>query len=228
MRQLILDTETTGLDPKSGHKIIEFAALEMIDRKLTGDYLHLYINPQREIDIGASRVHGIYTNDVKDKPNFKEVINEILAYIKDAELIIHNAKFDIGFLDYQFSELNRGIASDYTTNVIDTLSIARKKFPGAKNNLDALCDRFRIDRADRGFHGALIDCRLLSDIYLHLTREQIVLEGFEQKILNSNTFQFDKIGGDVSLKVPIPSEHDISLHNAILKKINPTDNTEIW
>ena len=193
MRQLILDTETTGLDPKSGHKIIEFAALEMIDRKLTGDYLHLYINPQREIDIGASRVHGIYTNDVKDKPNFKEVINEILAYIKDAELIIHNAKFDIGFLDYQFSELNRGIASDYTTNVIDTLSIARKKFPGAKNNLDALCDRFRIDRADRGFHGALIDCRLLSDIYLHLTREQIVLEGFEQKILNSNTFQFDKI-----------------------------------
>lgn len=221
MRQLILDTETTGLDPKEGHRIIEFAALEMINRQLTGESIHLYINPERQIDAGASRIHGIYDKDVLDKPVFSELVKDIIAYISGAELIIHNAKFDVSFLDYQFKMMGFGVTNDYVENVVDTLTMARRKYPGSKNNLDALCDRFKVDRSDRGFHGALIDCRLLSEVYLNLTREQISLIGLESQNLNHEHYRFEpmKMAG-LDLKVVQASSDEILVHNSLVEKIN--------
>ncbi len=185
-RQLIIDTETTGLDPKRGERIIEFAALEMVDRKLTGNSLHLYINPEKIISNEASKIHGIYNKDVINAPKFIDIVAQIIEFITDAELIIHNAKFDISFLDYQFIEHGYQPVQNYVKNVIDTLTIARQKYPGTKNSLDALCDRFNVDRSNRDYHGALIDCQLLSHVYLNLTIEQISLLPEKKTINDSN------------------------------------------
>ena len=220
-RQLILDTETTGLEPKLGHRIIEFAALEMIDRKLTGNSLHLYINPEREIDAGASKIHGIYDVDVKDKPVFADLVKEIIAYISGAELIIHNAKFDVSFLDYQFKLLGYSATNDYVENVVDTLAIARQKYPGSKNNLDALCDRFKVDRSDRGYHGALIDCVLLAEVYLNLTREQISLIGLEKQNSSLDNYRFEPINmTGLDLKLVSPSDDDLEEHQRVLATLD--------
>lgn len=220
MRQLILDTETTGLYPEKGHRIIEFAALEMIDRKLTGNYLQLYINPEREIDEDATKIHGIKNEDVRDKPVFKELVEQIIEYIKDAELIIHNAKFDLSFMDYQFKMHNYQTTQNYVRNVIDTLNMARQKFPGGKNSLDALCDRFNIDRTKRDYHGALIDCALLADVYLALTREQISLLADEQNNINSS-LDFKQIDtSKLNLKIIEPNEKELALHNEYLKVLD--------
>ena len=207
MRQLILDTETTGLNPEDGHRIIEFAAMEMIDRKLTGKYLQMYINPNRAIDPGATRVHGITDSDVQDKPQFAEVAQQIIDYIQDAELIIHNAKFDLNFLDFQFKLHGLDATSSFISGVVDTLILARQKFPGSKNNLDALCDRFNVDRSNRDFHGALIDCRLLADVYLGLTREQISLLGSNAQHKKSHSVKnFQRIDtSELNLKIEHPS-----------------------
>ncbi len=185
-RQLILDTETTGFEPRDGHRIIEFAALEMIDRKLTGNKLHLYFNPLRDIPEAASKVHGITLEQLKDKPLFVDKVEEIIDFISGAELIIHNAKFDLNFLDHHFGELGKLTTLNYAIKSIDTLYLARQKFQGAKNSLDALCDRFKVNRLNRQYHGALIDCELLSFVYLELTKEQISLLVDEK---NSNTNQ---------------------------------------
>lgn len=224
-RQLILDTETTGLKPEDGHRIIEFAALEMVNRKLTGRYLHLYINPERSIDAGAARVHGITDEQVRDKPKFNEVVHQIIEFIQDSELIIHNAKFDMGFLNYQFNLERKSnplinTVDFYIKNVIDTLSIARQKFPGSKNNLDALCDRFKISRAGRDYHGALIDCQLLSDVYLSLTREQINLLG-EDSTATLNKYKFDKINtSDLNLITIRPSMQEEEQHQLQLQELD--------
>ncbi len=221
LRQLILDTETTGLDPKNGDRMIEFAALEMIDRELTGQSLHLYINPGCNISADATRIHGITNAHVKDKPLFGEVAKTIVEYITGAELIIHNAKFDLSFLDFQFNMEGLDLTNSYVASVIDTLMMARQKFPGSKNNLDALCDRFKVNRKDRGFHGALIDCRLLADVYLNLTREQISLIGFEQKNTHATEFKFEQLnlsGIDLA-HVSVP-EDDLNKHNQVLDRLN--------
>ena len=175
MRQLILDTETTGLDPVQGHKIIELAMLEMVDRRLTGNKFHLYFNPQREIPTEATAVHGITNRDLENAPLFEDKIEEIITFITGADLIIHNAKFDLKFLNHHFSSANHLPIEKHINQVIDSLSIARKKFMGAKNNLNALCDRFKISRINREYHGALIDCELLAEVYLQLTKEQMKL-----------------------------------------------------
>lgn len=172
MRQIILDTETTGLEHAQGHRIIEFAGLEMINRKLTGKHLHLYIHPEREIDPDAERVHGISLDFLADKPKFRDVADELAEFIRDAELIIHNAPFDVGFMNAEFERVGLPPVKQLAGNVIDTLFMARDQFPGKRNSLDALCDRFEIDRANRTFHGALIDCELLSEVYLWMTRGQ--------------------------------------------------------
>ncbi|MDF0606395.1 DNA polymerase III subunit epsilon [Neisseriaceae bacterium TC5R-5] len=172
MRQIILDTETTGLEHSQGHRIIEFAGLEMINRKLTGKYLHVYIHPEREIDPDAQRVHGISLEFLQDKPRFAQVATEIADFLCDAELIIHNAAFDIGFLNAEFARLGMVPIAKLCANVIDTLREARDLFPGKRNSLDALCDRFEIDRSNRTLHGALVDCELLSEVYLWMTRGQ--------------------------------------------------------
>ena len=223
MRQLILDTETTGLDPKDGHRMVEFAALEMIDRKLTGKYLHLYINPERKIDEGAARIHGITDEMVADKPKFAEVVDEIHEFITGAELIIHNAKFDLGFMDYQFNLEQKPKTQSVVANVIDTLMIARQKFPGSKNNLDALCDRFKVDRSSRGYHGALIDCELLAHVYLALTREQISLLADDEVKNNFNSVEhvFTQIDtSQLNLKVIETSSVEAELHDNYLEKLD--------
>ena len=223
MRQLILDTETTGLDPKEGHRMVEFAALEMIDRKLTGKYLHLYINPERAIDEGAARIHGITDEMVADKPKFADVVDEIHEFITGAELIIHNAKFDLGFMDYQFNLEQKPKTQSVVANVIDTLMIARQKFPGSKNNLDALCDRFKVDRSSRGYHGALIDCELLAHVYLALTREQISLLADDEVKNNFNSVEhvFTQIDtSHLNLKVIESSSVEAELHDGYLSKLD--------
>lgn len=172
MRQIILDTETTGLDPNQGHRIIEFAGLEMEDRKLTGRSLHLYIHPERDIDPDAERVHGISLASLEGKPRFAEVAQQLVDFIAGAELIIHNAPFDVGFMDAEFRRVGLAPVAKTCGGVIDTLAMARDNFPGKRNSLDALCDRFEIDRSNRTYHGALIDCELLAEVYLWMTRGQ--------------------------------------------------------
>lgn len=217
IRQLILDTETTGLDPEDGHRIIEFAALEVIDRKLTGNKLHLYINPERPIDPGATKIHGITDEQVKDEPIFADVAKDIINFIEGSQLIIHNAKFDIGFLDYQLQKAGYNKTAAYVTEVIDTLVMARQKFPGGKNSLDALCDKFNISRSHRDFHGALIDCRLLLEVYLSLTREQVSLldDDKHEKI----KIEFEKFSAN-NLKVIHASEEELSIHSKYLESLN--------
>ena len=231
MRQLIVDTETTGLDPKNGHKIVEFAALEMVDRRLTGDSLHLYINPERNIDAEVSKIHGITNEMVEDKPVFSQVVKDIIAYIAGAELIIHNAKFDLNFLDYQFTSENMGVTEDYALGVIDTLIIARRKFPGGKNNLNALCDRFSINRSHRDYHGALVDCRLLADVYLALTREQISLLGVDSSLAMSKTeHKFQQVEtSKLNLKIIHPTVTEIREHTKYLERLDKTSKGDsLW
>ncbi|OHX14159.1 DNA polymerase III subunit epsilon [Chromobacterium sphagni] len=172
MRQIILDTETTGLDPQQGHRIVEFAGLEMVGRKLTGKHLHLYIHPERDIDPDAQRVHGISLEFLAGKPVYRQVGQEIADFLRGAELIIHNAPFDVGFLNAEFAKMGLEPVSALCAGVIDTLREARDMFPGKRNSLDALCDRFEIDRSNRTLHGALVDCELLSEVYLWMTRGQ--------------------------------------------------------
>lgn len=176
MRQIILDTETTGLEPKEGHRIIEVGCVEMVDRQLTGNNFWQYLQPDREIDQGAMDVHGITNEFLADKPRFKEIAEDLVAYLDGAELIIHNAPFDIGFLN---SELKRAGAkfktmTDYCT-VIDTLVMARDLFPGQRNSLDALCKRYSINNGHRTLHGALLDSEILGDVYLAMTGGQVDL-----------------------------------------------------
>ncbi|MCC2645821.1 MAG: dnaQ [Burkholderiales bacterium] len=219
VRQLILDTETTGLSPDEGHRIIEFAALEVVNRKLTGNKLHIYINPEREIDIEATKIHGITNEHVKNELTFDKVVEDIIDFINGSELIIHNAKFDIGFLDYQFQKAGHKRTSNYVSGVVDTLIIARQKFPGGKNSLDALCDRFNINRSHRDFHGALVDCRLLLDVYLALTREQIsLLADDTDKHKNIEFKKLDATESDLKIMLATPSE--LALHSKYLDDLN--------
>jgi DNA polymerase III subunit epsilon len=172
MRQLILDTETTGLDPKLGHRIIEIAAVELVDRRPTGRNLHLFCDPQREIDAGATQVHGMTWDDLRDKPRFADVAGEFVEFARGAEWIIHNAPFDIGFLDAEFARIEWAACATVYAALTDTLAMARDAFPGKRNNLDALCERMGVSNAHRTLHGALLDAELLAEVYLALTRGQ--------------------------------------------------------
>jgi len=172
MRQIVLDTETTGLDPRSGHRIIEVACIEMVNRRFTGHHLHKYINPEREIDEGAQAVHGITLEFLADKPKFADIADEFLEFINGAELIIHNAPFDIGFLNAELDRLGRVPVGTICNGVIDTLRMAKDLHPGKRNSLDALCERYEIDNSSRTLHGALLDTELLADVFLAMTRGQ--------------------------------------------------------
>jgi DNA polymerase-3 subunit epsilon len=172
MRQIILDTETTGLDPNQGHRIIEVAAVEMVSRRLTGNHLHRYVNPDRDIDAGAMQVHGITPEFLQDKPRFGDIAQEFVDFIRGAELIIHNAPFDVGFLNMELRLLEMAPLSNWCDGVTDTLAMAKALHPGQRNNLDALCKRYGVDNTARTLHGALLDCELLAAVYLALTRGQ--------------------------------------------------------
>ncbi|MBI3937588.1 MAG: DNA polymerase III subunit epsilon [Betaproteobacteria bacterium] len=172
MRQIILDTETTGLEPALGHRIIEIAGVELVNRRLTGNNFHRYVNPEREIEDGALQVHGITAEFLRDKPRFKEIVHEFLDYVSGAELVIHNAAFDIEFLNYELGLIDMKPITEYSTGAIDTLRMARELHPGKKNSLDALCERYQIDNSARTLHGALLDAQLLGEVYLAMTRGQ--------------------------------------------------------
>lgn len=175
-RQIVLDTETTGLEPSQGHRIIEIGCVELVGRRLTGNNFHVYINPEREIDAAAIEVHGITNEFLADKPQFADVSEEFIRYVRDAELIIHNAPFDVGFLNHELKRLASGDqAVDEMCGVIDTLVMARRMHPGARNSLDALCKRYEVDNSQRDLHGALLDAEILADVYLAMTGGQVSL-----------------------------------------------------
>lgn len=175
MRQVVLDTETTGLELLEGHKIIEIGCVEMINRRLTGNNYHQYINPDRDIDAGAIEVHGITAEHLKDKPRFRDIANDFLEFVKGAEIIIHNAPFDVGFLNHEFT-VAHGNGTTFCIDdhcvVVDTLKLARTMHPGQKNDLDSLCRRYNVDNSSRTLHGALLDAEILADVYIAMTRSQ--------------------------------------------------------
>ncbi|KAF0812728.1 DNA polymerase III subunit epsilon [Andreprevotia sp. IGB-42] len=221
-RQIILDTETTGLRHEDGNRILEIAAVEMIDRKLSpaDRHLHCYINPGRDSEEGALNVHGLTTEFLADKPKFADIADGFLRFVQGAELIIHNAPFDVGFLNMELEKLGRGKITDYVSGIIDTLRDAKDMFPGKRNSLDALCDRFEIDRSGRTLHGALIDCELLSEVYLAMTRGQ-------------DSLLIDFAGGDSEtgadgaprrqrkpLIVAVLSAEEAAAHNAYLNDLD--------
>ena len=218
-RQVVLDTETTGLDPALGHRIIEIACVEMINRRLTRNNFYKRIHPEREIDQGATAVHGIKLEDLTDEPKFAEIAEEFLAFIAGAELIIHNAPFDVGFLN---AELGRIKKLPLTANctITDTLAMARDLHPGKRNNLDALCDRYQVDNSARTVHGALLDAELLSDVYIAMTRGQDSLAiGLETVNTNSGASAFTA-ERPVKLKILLAEVDEQSRHAAQVAAIN--------
>ena len=196
MRQIVLDTETTGLEVSLGHRIIEIGCIELINRRVTENHWHFYINPDREIDSGAFDVHGISNEFLQDKHRFPEIADDFLDYIDGAELVIHNAPFDVGFLNHELGLLgNPGGCIEDRCGILDTLLMARQKHPGQKNNLDALCKRYQVDNSHRSVHGALLDARILADVYLIMTGGQTSLgldtsktaDSVEKKVVVSGT-----------------------------------------
>ena len=182
MRQIVLDTETTGLSPEAGDRIIEIGCVELLHRKLTGNTFHCYLNPERDIHEDAIKVHGISNDFLQDKPLFSTVVGEFLAFVKDAEIIIHNAPFDVGFLNAELTRIGKPAFKAQVKNVLDTLAMAKELYPGKRNSLDALCERLGVSNAARKFHGGLLDAELLADVYIHLTRGQdaLLIDGEEQ------------------------------------------------
>jgi DNA polymerase-3 subunit epsilon len=175
MRQIVLDTETTGLEPEQGHRIIEIGCVELKERRLTGNNFHVFLQPDREIDAGAVEVHGITNEFLADKPRFVDVASDLMDYLRGAELIIHNAPFDVGFLDAELARLADGTTIAAHCSVLDTLVLARQKHPGQRNSLDALCGRYDVDNSRRDKHGALLDAEILADVYLAMTGGQRAL-----------------------------------------------------
>lgn len=175
-REIILDTETTGFKPEEGHKLIEICAMEVVDGVKTGEIFHTYVNPKRDVPEAAFRVHGISTEFLLDKKVFSEIAAEFVEFIKDSTLVIHNARFDVGFLNYELKALGLGYPLINLSEVVDTLTLARKKFPGSPANLDALCKRFKINLSKRDKHGAVIDVELLYEVYLHLLEKHLLIK----------------------------------------------------
>ena len=204
MRQIILDTETTGLEISRDHRIIEIGCVELIDRRITDNHWHYYINPDREIEAGAFEVHGISNESLKDKPRFREVAQDFINYIEGAELVIHNAPFDVGFLNHEFSKLEGESSSiERYCTVLDTLVMARQKHPGQKNNLDALCKRYEINNSQRSLHGALLDAQILAEVYLFMTGGQTALVLDESQVESGYKAQIERLGA-IKRDGPLP------------------------
>lgn len=220
MRQIVLDTETTGLDPRQGHRIIELAAIELDNRAVSERRFHRYLNPEREIDAGAAEVHGLTLERLLDEPKFAEIAPAFLEFVSGAELIIHNAPFDVGFLNMELERAGLPPLSAHCPSVLDTLKLAKELHPGKKNNLDALCDRYQIDNSHRTLHGALLDTELLGEVYLAMTRGQDSLLGDESDEGESQ----DPSGlADMQLlkvRVVAANEEELALHEQQLNDID--------
>lgn len=222
MRQIVLDTETTGLEPEQGHRIIEIGCVEIVNRRLTGNHYHQYLQPDRDIDAGAVEVHGITVEFLADKPRFADVIHDFLAFVSGAELIIHNAPFDVGFINHELRMVDTGHASiDTVCGVVDTLQMARRLHPGQKNSLDALCKRYGIDNSQRTLHGALLDAEILADVYLSMTGGQVTLELESAESSGGIVEDIVRKTRDRVLGLPIvrATAEELAAHKAFLEKI---------
>lgn len=218
MRRIVLDTETTGLNPEHGHRVIEIGAVEIVNRQVSDRTFHKYLNPDREIDAGAVEVHGLTSEFLADKPRFPDIVREFLDFIADAELVIHNAPFDVGFLN---AELRRLDADDHLrrhcSTVLDTLKMAKELHPGQKNNLDALCRRYDVDNSGRAYHGALLDAQLLAEVYLAMTRGQdsLAIESFL-----SPPPLVRQVGIQAGVRLFRASDAELADHQAYLEKMS--------
>lgn len=220
MRQIVLDTETTGLDWRNGDRVIEIGCVELLNRSLTGRHYHVYVNPGRGIDAEAVAVHGITEEFLADKPKFAHVVCEFEDFVRDAELVIHNASFDVGFLDHELELLGRGRLSELCEGVIDTLKLAKEQNPGKKASLDALCDRYEIDNAHRELHGALLDAELLAEVYLAMTRgQESLMIGLEEEPAARDTDASGAPVVRVALKVLRATEAETQSHKVVLDDI---------
>ena len=225
MRQLILDTETTGLDPKLGHRIIEIGVVELLNRRATGRHLHFRVDPGREIDIAAAEVHGMTWDDLKGQPRFHEIAPELVEFARGAEWIIHNAPFDVAFLDCELSLAGMPACEALYSRLTDSLELARESFPGKRNSLDALCERFGINNAHRTLHGALLDARLLADVYLAMTRgqETLVIDlAVPAAVIPVAPFGTPGVrdAARASLRVIAPSDDELAEHRAYLDALD--------
>ena len=220
MRQIVLDTETTGLSPETGDRIIELGCVELVNRKLTGNNLHFYFNPDRDSHEDALRVHGISNEFLRDKPRFAELVEEILTYMQDAEVIIHNAPFDIGFLNKELELLGKPPFKTFVSGVIDSLVMAKEMFPGKRNSLDALCDRLEVDNSGRTLHGALLDAELLADVYINMTRgqEALIMDAGETANTGPVSTRLDL--SLFTLPVLQANEQEISAHEDVLTQMD--------
>jgi DNA polymerase-3 subunit epsilon len=229
MRQIFLDTETTGLSADSGDRVIEIGLIEMVDRRRTGQDKHWYLNPQRSSHPDAVRVHGLTDDFLADKPLFESVADEMLAYLAGAEIVIHNASFDLGFLDAELARLGKPPLTQQVAGVVDTLLMAREMYPGKANSLDALCKRLEVDNTSRTVHGALLDAGLLAEVYIRLTRGQDSL-GIEVDEAQPGALALDVV--DLSafdLPVLSPSEHELSAHDAMLSDLDQASHGQtVW
>ncbi len=229
MRQIVLDTETTGIDPSEGHRIIEIGCVELMERQLTGRNYHVYVNPEREIDAEAITIHGITNEFLNDKPKFADVADDFFEFIKGAELVIHNAAFDIGFMDAEFARITPVIKTRDHCGVVDSLAIARKKHPGQKNNLDALCKRYGVDNSNRELHGALLDAEILAEVYLLLTGGQTALF---QSTGSEDGGSSDRIRrlpmGRTPLAVVQASVEERNAHDEFMKMLGRKAGETIW
>ncbi len=231
MRQIVLDTETTGLEPSQGHRVIEIGCVELENRRLTGRTYHRYINPQREVDEEAVQVHGITNEFLADKPLFGDIIAEFQAFIRGAELVIHNAAFDVGFLNHEFALAGAqyGTIADLCS-VVDTLALARRKHPGQKNNLDALCKRYAIDNSQRELHGALLDSEILADVYLMMTGGQTALMlGAQGSAGGGVATPVQRVEpGRYQLAVAAASDEELAAHRKLLALVSKKSGGAIW
>lgn len=221
MRYVFLDTETTGLDPALGHRIVEIAAVEVCNRRSTGRHFHRYLNPGRESDEGALRVHGLSREFLRDKPAFQEICSEFLEFIEDAEILIHNAPFDVGFINRELGLIRLEPMHNYCLQIVDTLMLAKELHPGKRNNLDALCERYQIDNAHRTLHGALLDAELLAEVYLAMTRgqESLLMEPEVPEAGKSCDSRL-RATENLTLIVQPVSQTELELHDRLLERIN--------
>ncbi len=226
MRQVVLDTETTGLDPALGHRVIEIGGVEILNRRITGEAFHVYLNPERDIDPGAMEVHGLTREFLEDKARFREIAPDFLRFIADAELIIHNAPFDVGFLNAELARLDAGDLGKHCLGVQDTLKLARELHPGQKNNLDALCRRYEVDNSGRSLHGALLDAQLLAEVYLAMTRGQETLAMDHVALPASQRMHRDK---PVRLRVLRATAGELAAHAQYMQEMaRDCSDARIW
>jgi len=227
MRQIILDTETTGLSAEAGDRIIEIGCVELLNRKLSGRNLHFYLNPERDSHEDALKVHGISNEFLKDKPKFFQIADELLTYLEGAEIIIHNAPFDVSFLNKELEMIGKRKFSEYVSHIVDSLALAKDLFPGKRNSLDALCDRLGVDNSGRTLHGALLDAELLADVYIGLTRGQdaLLIDVATDPAGTGETVRVDLSGFD--LPVPEPTEQELQAHEDVLAQMDKSSGGKV-